>query len=123
MKSAVKKSIVTGGLGFIGSNLIKKLIELNQEVVVIDDLSSGRIENYIKHPNVKYIIGDCRDFAKYVDLEANGSLEASFVSKAFLKLNDAYYEKLKSLKASECNDLFNFDQVLFDKEIKILFIQ
>ena len=39
------KTIVTGGVGFIGSHLVKKLIEDGREVVVIDDLSSGSLEN------------------------------------------------------------------------------
>jgi len=39
------KSIVTGGSGFIGSNLVEKLIELGHKVVVLDDLSTGRLSN------------------------------------------------------------------------------
>lgn len=40
--------LVTGGAGFIGSHLCDKLIKENNEVVVIDDLSTGSIDN-IKH--------------------------------------------------------------------------
>ena len=42
-----KKIIVTGGAGFIGSNLVHTLakVDLNNKVIVIDDLSTGRIEN------------------------------------------------------------------------------
>ena len=39
------KTIITGGAGFIGSHLVKKLIEKGREVVVLDDLSSGSLEN------------------------------------------------------------------------------
>ncbi|WFD10247.1 NAD-dependent epimerase/dehydratase family protein [Tepidibacter hydrothermalis] len=39
------KILVTGGAGFIGSNLVDKLISLYHDVVVIDDLSTGRVEN------------------------------------------------------------------------------
>ena len=39
------KALVTGGAGFIGSHLVEDLVRLGHEVVVIDNLSSGRIEN------------------------------------------------------------------------------
>src|SRR3989338_2399934 len=40
-----KNVIVTGGAGFIGSNLVNKLIQKGHHVVVIDNLSSGKKEN------------------------------------------------------------------------------
>lgn len=39
------KCIVTGGAGFIGSHIVDKLIELNHEVLVVDNLRSGKREN------------------------------------------------------------------------------
>ena len=56
-----KKVLVTGGAGFIGSNLVKKLISDKNEVVVIDDLSSGFISNISSIDGVKYINGDIRN--------------------------------------------------------------
>ena len=35
----MKKAIVTGGAGFIGSHLVKRLLKLNYDVIVVDDLS------------------------------------------------------------------------------------
>ena len=41
----MKKIIVTGGLGFIGSNLVDRLIDDGHDVIIIDDLSTGFKEN------------------------------------------------------------------------------
>ncbi len=55
------KVLVTGGSGFIGSNLVKKLVLDNNEVVVIDNLSSGFINNIDYLNDVKFINGDIRN--------------------------------------------------------------
>lgn len=44
-KKVKMKALVTGGCGFIGSHLVKKLIETGAEVTVVDDLSSGNLSN------------------------------------------------------------------------------
>lgn len=41
----MKKILVTGGAGFIGSNLVNELVEQNHEVVVLDNLSLGVVSN------------------------------------------------------------------------------
>ena len=41
----MKKVIVTGGAGFIGSHLVDKLIEQGTEVIILDDLSTGKEKN------------------------------------------------------------------------------
>ena len=49
----MKKVIVTGGAGFIGSNLVDKLIEQGVEVTILDNLSTGKEENI--NPKAKFI--------------------------------------------------------------------
>ncbi|CAN5537535.1 hypothetical protein BH10ACT11_BH10ACT11_19720 [soil metagenome] len=39
------RSLVTGGAGFIGSNLVDGLVARGDDVAVLDDLSSGKREN------------------------------------------------------------------------------
>ena len=46
-------TIVTGGAGFIGSHLVDSLIDLDVEVNVLDDLSSGKINNLLKNKENK----------------------------------------------------------------------
>tara|TARA_Y100000310_G_scaffold331110_1_gene404088 strand:+ start:1548 stop:2483 length:936 start_codon:yes stop_codon:yes gene_type:complete len=47
------KYLVTGGAGFIGSNLVDRLLDEKQEVVVIDDFSSGKKKNLKHHKGNK----------------------------------------------------------------------
>ncbi len=53
--------LVTGGAGFIGSHISDALIAEGHSVVVLDNLSSGRIENL--NPNAQFVEGDVRDKA------------------------------------------------------------
>jgi len=65
--------LVTGGAGFIGSHLVDRLVKEGFNVRVIDNLSSGRLENLTQHrddPRVEVIIGDLKkmeDAIKAVD--------------------------------------------------------
>ncbi len=49
------KSLVTGGAGFIGTNLVKRLLSNGHKVVSLDNYSTGKKENEVRHPNVKYL--------------------------------------------------------------------
>ena len=69
MKNA-KHILVTGGAGFIGSHLIECLLAEGKRVVVIDDLSTGRLENLRavqNHPRLRVIeskISACRELPR-----------------------------------------------------------
>lgn len=58
-----KKILVTGGAGFIGSNLCARLLELNNSVVCFDNFSTGKRENiepFLNHPQFSLVEGDIR---------------------------------------------------------------
>jgi len=57
-----EKSLVTGGAGFIGSHLVDKLIERGHQVVIIDNLSTGKKENL--NPGADFHNLDICDFNK-----------------------------------------------------------
>jgi len=68
----MKKILVTGGLGFIGYNLVNRLLEEgNTNITVIDNLSSDSSNINNKHNGVKYIIDDINNLEniKYKDLD------------------------------------------------------
>ena len=59
-----KRIVVTGGAGFIGSNLVRFLLQLQNHVVVIDDLSTGRKENIsdlIDEDTIEFVKGSITD--------------------------------------------------------------
>ena len=56
--------LITGGAGFIGSNLCEAILDLGYRVRVLDDLSTGKQENvalFNENPNYKFVKGDIRD--------------------------------------------------------------
>lgn len=58
----MSRYLVTGGAGFIGSNIAEKLVEMGEDVVVFDNLSTGH-EGNIEHfrQKIKFIKGDIRN--------------------------------------------------------------
>lgn len=66
----MSKVLVTGGAGFIGSHVVDRLIRAGHEVIVLDNLSTGKIENVNK--KAKFINGDIRDpnvYEQFEDIE------------------------------------------------------
>jgi UDP-glucose 4-epimerase len=60
----MKKAVVTGGAGFIGSHLAEELAQRDYSLTIIDDLSTGKRENLsaiLNKPNVKFIQGSITD--------------------------------------------------------------
>ena len=58
------RALVTGGAGFIGSHLAQRLLEQGKEVVVVDNLSTGRlanIEGLMQRGGFEFVEGDIRD--------------------------------------------------------------
>jgi UDP-glucose 4-epimerase len=57
-------TLVTGGAGFIGSHLVEALLQTGRSVVVLDDLSTGSLDNLAAvrdHPRLRVVVGDIAD--------------------------------------------------------------
>ncbi len=99
---ATHKALVTGGAGFIGSNVVRKLVERGWSVTVLDDLTTGYLENLEAMPRaqVTLVRGDVRD-AKAVHDAVAGC--------------DAVFHL-----AASVGNLKSIEQPRFDAEVNVL---
>ena len=112
--------IVTGGAGFVGSNLIKSLLKkTNSKIISIDNYSSGSIKNHIKNNRVKYINGDTANINKILDrLKSKIKVifhfgEFSRIFQSFKRFDECYYSNSIGSKA-----VFKF---CLDNKIKLIY--
>lgn len=112
--------LVTGGAGFIGSNLCEAILSLGYRVRCLDDLSTGSIENvrlFADNPKYEFIKGDIKDFdtckkategARYVlNQAAWGSVPRSIEMPLFYCANNIS-GTLNMLEASRQNGVKKF---------------
>ena len=86
--------VITGGAGFVGSNLIVLLLKKTKfKIISIDNYSSGSFKNHIKNSRVKYIKGDTKDIVKLI--KKPNTLNSIFhfgefarIYQSFVKMND-----------------------------------
>jgi UDP-N-acetylglucosamine/UDP-N-acetylgalactosamine 4-epimerase len=69
-----RRVLVTGGAGFIGSNLVESLLNSGNSVVCLDNFSTGKRENlkaFAKNPHFKLIEGDIRNYGDCLNAVEN----------------------------------------------------
>ena len=83
------KYAVTGGAGFIGSHLIKNLVERGNEVIVIDNLNTGKKQNIEKiSKKIDFFEVDIRDFNAIEDILKN--VDGIFHEAALASVQDSF---------------------------------
>ncbi|AKJ65532.1 NAD-dependent epimerase/dehydratase family protein [Kiritimatiella glycovorans] len=84
----MKKYLITGGAGFIGSHLVDALVDRGDSVVVLDDLSSGHLENLARvRDRIEFIEGDIRD--PDTCLRASAGCDGIFHEAALVSVADS----------------------------------
>jgi len=81
------KVLVTGGAGFIGSTLVRKLLQKNYEVTVLDNMSSGLRDNLPKNDRLKLVTGDVRDFELVSTVTKGYDYVMHLAAQAFIPLS------------------------------------
>ena len=57
------KILVTGGAGFIGSHIAEYLIQHGDDVTILDNLNTGKLDNLVKiNDKINFVNGDIRDY-------------------------------------------------------------
>ena len=87
----MKKVVVTGGLGQIGSHVVEMLLERGDHVVVIDNLATGRREHLQNHPNLKIVIDTIADKKLVDELVGDFKPDAIVHTAASYKDPDDWY--------------------------------
>ena len=102
--------VVTGGAGFVGSNLIEYLVNKTKfKIISIDNYSSGNKKNHIKNKKIKYINSNTKNITKTLNLykkKINTIFhfgEFSRIYQSFLKMNECI-----SSNTIGSHEVFNF---------------
>ena len=97
----VRKVLLTGGAGFIGSFIAEKLAEKDYEITIYDNLSTGSLKNIahlLKKENVKFVQGDILDINRLVDV-CKG-VDVILHQAAQLEISTAVHNPIKDLRVN-----------------------
>jgi len=110
----MKKAIVTGGAGFIGSNLVDLLIENKFEVVIIDNLSTGKKQNI--NPRAKFYQEDLSNFNNMKEIFEKEKPDFVFHLAAKINVRESIE---KPIEYTSHNILDTINLLELSKEFKI----
>ena len=112
--------IVTGGVGFVGSNLIKTLLKRTKfRLISIDNYSSGSKKNQIKSPRVKYINSDTKNISKILN-PYKKDINAIFHFGEFSRIYQSFLRMKECINSNTIgsHEVFNF---CLSNKIKLIY--
>ena len=101
--------VVTGGAGFVGSNLIDLLVKKTKyRIISIDDYSSGLRKNHIKNPKIKYIKSNTKNISQILKKPKN--IKAIFHFGEFARIYQSFLQMGKCIESNTIgtNAVFNY---------------
>ena len=112
--------IVTGGAGFVGSNLIKYLLKkTNKKIISLDDYSSGSKKNHIKNNRVKYLKGHTKNINKIFD-KYQKKIDTIFHFGEFSRIYQSFLHMNRCIQSNSIGTNAVFDFCLKNK-IKVIY--
>ena len=112
--------IITGGAGFVGSNLINTLLRKTKfRLISIDNYSSGSKKNHIKSPRVKYINADTKDISKVLN-PYKKDINAIFHFGEFSRIYQSFLRMKECINSNTIgsHEVFNF---CLSNKIKLIY--
>ncbi|MDB3897624.1 NAD-dependent epimerase/dehydratase family protein [Candidatus Pelagibacter sp.] len=112
--------IVTGGAGFVGSNLIKSLLKkTNKKIISLDNYSSGNKKNHLKNSRVKYLKVDTNDISKILKKEKK-KIHSIFHFGEFARIYQSFKKFDECFKSNSIgsNAVFKF---CLENNIKLIY--
>ena len=102
--------VITGGVGFIGSNLTMYLLNKTKfNIICIDDYSTGKKKNEIKNKRIKYIKSDTKNIAKILNLYKK-NIHSLFHFGEFSRIYQSFLNMNACINSNTIgsNEVFNF---------------
>ena len=112
--------LVTGGAGFIGTNLIKQLLKEGHEVISIDNYSTGKEENHVN--GVKYINGDIYNLMDHIATLSTSYYQPDIVfhMAAIARIQPSFINPRDYIKTN-FNGTYNIVQFCTNREIPLIY--
>ncbi len=104
-----KKILITGGAGFVGTNLIKLLLnKTNYKLISIDNYSSGTKKNHIKNSRINYIKASTSDISKFI--KKPKEIKCVFHFGEFARIYQSFLHMNECIESNSVgsNSVFNF---------------